>query len=199
MFQVLVIYIALFKNEITCRRTAIMDLINEPRVENHRDVINSWESKTCMLATSRMEAGPADPANYSSTEKFKDMSFYEYGQLWWDGYIQGEGKLWEFYLKYNYYNFTRFPEIFPNHPLFDTQGPHFNDIKQGGAGTCYILASLGAIAEFPYLVYDAFQSGRTISESGLYNLKFYIRGKPWIVSVDDYMLFDRLTNKLVFT
>jgi hypothetical protein len=27
------------------------------------------------------------------------------------------------------------------------------------------------------------------NDEGIYNVRFYIRGKPWIVTVDDYMLF----------
>ena len=95
----------------------------------------------------------------------------------------------------------RLPEFNANYPLFDADGPHFNDIEQGGAGTCYVLASLGAIAEFPELVTDMFVSGQTISDEGIYNIKFYVRGKPWIVTVDDYILANTLGDDpaLVFT
>lgn len=56
---------------------------------------------------------------------------------------------------------------------------------------------MGAIAEFPELVTDMFVSGNSISEKGIYNIKFYIRGKPWVVTIDDYMLTDG--QNLVFT
>jgi hypothetical protein len=51
-----------------------------------------------------------------------------------------------------------------------------------------VLASLGAMAEFPELVTSLFISGQKISKEGIYNIRFYIRGKPWVVTVDDYML-----------
>ena len=53
----------------------------------------------------------------------------------------------------------RLPDFDASYPLFDADGPHFNDVSQGGAGTCYVLAALGAIAEFPELVTDMFASG----------------------------------------
>jgi hypothetical protein len=56
---------------------------------------------------------------------------------------------------------------------------------------------MGAIAEFPELVTDMFVNGNSISNSGIYNIKFYIRGKPWIVTIDDFMLSNG--NNLVFT
>jgi hypothetical protein len=82
-----------------------------------------------MLAARRMEDGPEDPANYTSSRKYTDMTFFEEDQLYWEDYMQGEGYFWEFYLDYDYYNFTRFTDVFPSNPLFDSQGPHFNDIE----------------------------------------------------------------------
>jgi len=28
------------------------------------------------------------------------------------------------------------------------------------------------------------------NDEGIYNVKFYIRGKPWIVTIDDNLLFN---------
>jgi hypothetical protein len=91
-------------------------------------------------------------------------------------------------------------EFSPTSPLFDSDGNKFNDIKQGGAGTCYILAALGAMAEFPSLIESLFVDGTQINSNGIYNLRFYIRGKPWIVTIDDYLLVNTFNdpNTLVF-
>ena len=56
----------------------------------------------------------------------------------------------------------------------------FNDVFQGGAGTCYIMAAMGAMAEFPELIKSMFVSGTEISQNGIYNIRFFIRGKPWV-------------------
>jgi hypothetical protein len=64
-----------------------------------------------------------------------------------------------------------------------------------------VLAALGALAEFPELVTSIFLSGQTISDAGIYNVRFFIRGKPWVVTVDDYLLTNTNASPdtLVFT
>ena len=59
---------------------------------------------------------------------------------------------------------------------------------QGEAGTCYIEASLASIAEFPDLVKNIFIT-KEKNDAGIYAFRFFIRGKPWIVTDDDYFLF----------
>lgn len=46
-----------------------------------------------------------------------------------------------------------------------------------------------------------FLSGQEISDKGIYNVRFFIRGKPWIVTVDDYLLTNTMGSPytLVFT
>ena len=95
----------------------------------------------------------------------------------------------------------RIREFNATNPLFDSEGPHFNDIEQGGGHTSYVLAALGAMAEFPELVTSMFLNGQEISDTGIYNLRFFIRGKPWVVSVDDYLFTHTIDDPdtLVFT
>ena len=72
--------------------------------------------------------------------------------------------------------------------MFGSTNPEWHDIMQGMAGTCYIEASLASIAEFPGLVQNVFVTTEK-NDAGIYAFRFYIRGKPWIVTVDDYFLF----------
>lgn len=64
---------------------------------------------------------------------------------------------------------------------------------QGMAGTCYIEASMASIAEFPDLVKNIFVTTEK-NDEGIYAFRLFIRGKPWIVTVDDYFLFNNETN-----
>ena len=59
---------------------------------------------------------------------------------------------------------------------------------------------MASLAEFPDLVRQTFVNPETNNE-GIYNVRFYIRGKPWIVSVDDYMFFTDMSGSpsLVYT
>ena len=56
---------------------------------------------------------------------------------------------------------------------------------QGSGGTCYIMAATSSLAEFPDQILNIFQN---YSEN-TFTLKFYIRGKPWLVKVDDMIVF----------
>jgi len=46
---------------------------------------------------------------------------------------------------------------------------------------------LAGIAEFPFLLKSAILT-HTVNNASVYAVRFYIRGKPWIVAVDDYLL-----------
>ena len=47
---------------------------------------------------------------------------------------------------------------------------------------------MGAVAEFPELIEDVFVN-KEKNDAGIYKLRFFIRGKPWVVTIDDEMLF----------
>jgi hypothetical protein len=50
------------------------------------------------------------------------------------------------------------------------------------------MASLGSIGEFPDHVKSMFVT-QTTNAANAMAIRFYIRGKPWIVTVDESMLF----------
>ena len=49
---------------------------------------------------------------------------------------------------------------------------------------------MASIAEFPDLIKDIFLTDNK-NEAGISAVKFYIRGKPWVIEVDDILLFDQ--------
>ena len=51
------------------------------------------------------------------------------------------------------------------------------------------MASMSSVAEFPEMIKDLFVTKKK-NGAGIYGVKFYIRGKPWVVDVDDQMLFE---------
>jgi len=55
------------------------------------------------------------------------------------------------------------------------------------------MASVGSIAEFPSIVKSLFLNPE-INSAGIYAFKFYIRGKPWILTIDDDLPFDSVDN-----
>ena len=55
------------------------------------------------------------------------------------------------------------------------------------------MSSMGGLVEFQDLVRAIFTDldgeVQNSNTEGIYNVRFYIRGKPWVVTVDDFMLF----------
>lgn len=72
--------------------------------------------------------------------------------------------------------------------MWGTTNPDWHDVIQGNAGTCYIMASMASIAEFPDLIKNIFVT-KEKNDAGVYAFRFYVRGKPTIITVDDYFLF----------
>ena len=88
-----------------------------------------------------------------------------------------EGTIW----------FERWPEIYPSADLFQYE-TIWEDVAQGNVGNCYFLASITALSKFDEVLEDIFIT-KEKNEAGIHGVQFYIRGKPWIVDVDDYLPF----------
>lgn len=99
-----------------------------------------------------------------------------------------ENNLW-----WNDYKFERLGDLYPKATLFGSN-PTWHDAVQGTAGNCYLVAATGALAEYPDLVKSIFLNDK--NDAGIYALRFYIRGKPWVVTVDDFVYtFDFLGTR----
>jgi hypothetical protein len=71
----------------------------------------------------------------------------------------------------------------------DNEFEEWTDIEQGATGNCYIMAAMGVMSEFPEVLRDIFVT-KTENDSGIYAFRFFIRGKPWLVTIDDYIPFN---------
>lgn len=65
-----------------------------------------------------------------------------------------------------------------------------SDVAQGDLGNCWLMAALGAIAEYPERIKDVFLNDEA-SEFGKYCLNIYALGVPNTVCVDDYLPFKK--------
>jgi hypothetical protein len=109
--------------------------------------------------------------------------------LYWFGYSSyAAARNYEWMLGIGGYAFQRITDVYPDATLWGSSDPSWADIMQGSAGTCYIEAAMASLAEFPDLVKNVFVTDEE-NDEGVYVFRFYIRGKPWLVSVDDYFLF----------
>ena len=59
------------------------------------------------------------------------------------------------------------------------------------------MASLAAIAEYEDTIRERFTSEQTNS-AGVFTATIFIRGKPWLVQVDDSILMERKEQDLFF-
>ena len=109
----------------------------------------------CSATVDRLKAGPEDWTSIIGTGRtYTDDSFKRkdtYFKLPWAGW----NELWD-YWSYSY-SFERLPEMFPTATLFGSDGvPKWSDVEQGYSGTCYILAAMAGLTEFPDLVKGVF-------------------------------------------
>ena len=143
--------------------------------------------KGCLASVERLKQGPADwESIMTSNQTYIDQEFYRDHQLQWFGFngIKGIKKYFEYRegFKNNTFSWQRFGT---KYPLF---GNGIADLQQGSAATCYIMAAMGAISEFPEMRDKVFLT-KEANEAGIYAVQFYVRGKPWVVTVDDEMLY----------
>ena len=89
---------------------------------------------------------------------------------------------------WNYY-FARLSAKYPGTGVFgDDRSLYWKEPRQGGAGTCYIISAMSGVGEFPDLIRNAFLTQEQNS-AGIFGIRFFIRGKPWVVTIDDEFLF----------
>lgn len=141
----------------------------------------------CQFAVNRLKDGPEDwEAIIVSGQKYTDYSFDKKAMLYTFPYSDWINTFFynlDLWMGDSYW--VRLGEEYPDNTLFGTS-PTWSDTIQGGIGNCYVFAGLGALAEFPDLLEDIFLND--INDSGIYALKFHIRGKPWIITIDDETL-----------
>jgi len=72
--------------------------------------------------------------------------------------------------------------------------PHFNNVKQGAVGNCYFISSISGLAKYPEIIKNAFVN-KKVNKEGIYGIRFFIRGKPWVVTVDDQFIMSLYMEK----
>ena len=162
----------------------------------HRPTVQAWRpiSNTCKFSVKRIKEGPANWKKKieKNKRKYKDSSFKGRETLYWRGYSSLTTTFqYNFGLLFGYYSFESLSVLYPDATLFGegefSEAPYtFLDTEQGSAGTCYIMAAMGAIAEFYDFSKKVFLTDQ-VNDVGIYAIKFYIRGKPWVVTIDDEM------------
>ena len=121
--------------------------------------------------------------------QYTDPLFHGKQMLYHEEYIDSSDQE-DFYddgLKDGTMWFERWPEIYPEADLFKYE-TIWEDVAQGNVGNCYFLASITALSKYDEVLEDIFIT-KEKNDAGIYGVQFYIRGKPWIIDVDDYLVF----------
>jgi len=84
------------------------------------------------------------------------------------------------------YFFANWQDYLPDNHLFVGEAKATGAL-QGEAGTCYIISSLATVAEVPGEIESLFYT-MDDNVAGIYGVKFFVRGKPWLVDVDSELL-----------
>jgi hypothetical protein len=148
-------------------------------------------------AVTRLKAGPANiPEVIASGSRFSDTEWTGKDVLYKVGYPEPNTEtLWGNNYNNGIWTYERWLDIaqYSSATLFKSDTATYTEPRQGGAGTCYLIMSLASAAEFPHLITDMFLTGTDMSgpNAGIIGVRFFIRGKPWVVTIDDRLFWYR--------
>ena len=119
--------------------------------------------------------------------------------VYWEGLNpQNAIDTYKGYFRDNLLFFKDWSTVYPNADIFNPDGTiHYSESIQGSAGTCYIISALGSLGRYPDLVRNTFVTP-TKNSAGIIGVKFWIRGKPWVVDVDESMIWMYYNNPTLF-
>lgn len=142
-----------------------------------------------------MKAGPANiPEVMASGTKWSDAEWTGKDVLYKTGYPDSATEtLWGNNYNNGIWTYERWSDIaaYSDATLFKDNTVSYKEPRQGGAGTCYFISAIATAAEWPSLITDMFLTGTDQSgpNAGIIGVKFFIRGKPWVITIDDKLFW----------
>lgn len=176
---------------------------------------------TCMTSIDRLKNGPVDQKierwikDFTESKynlwnlHFVDTTFYHSSALywWWTENIwkilQMEFMIRSSKLKWKQlYNLMSAPRLFNelNESSKDTKSIFgwYDEIIQGNIENCYLIAALSGVGKELERIKDLFVT-ENANKAGIYQVKLFLRGKPWVITVDDLVLFSQEHGNMTFT
>lgn len=141
----------------------------------------------CSRAVDRLRAGPANiPCVIEAGNPWVDTDFQGTDTVWWSDFNAANTySSFQSNINAGTYYFDNWDNKYPNADVLDNDGTiSYTESLQGSAGTCYMMASLASIGEFPSMVRNTYVT-QTKNTAGILAVNFYIRGKPWTISIDE--------------
>ncbi|CAI2385633.1 unnamed protein product [Moneuplotes crassus] len=92
----------------------------------------------------------------------------------------------------------RLHDLYPESDMDLIKDISVKDVKQGQLGDCYFISTLrGLVGSHPNEIKKIFVNKR-INKSGIYVLRFLIKGHPEFITVDDYVPYCNYSKTLAF-
>lgn len=161
-------------SSITLAQSDARDTISKLRNTKHHPFVRDGDCGDAGAAVNRLKSGPANiPALVAGGGTYTDSDFTTPNALFWDGYESTtEEAAFDSGLSDGTYTWQSWKSAYntsPNALFYDTTNLYL-DPNQGGAGTCYFIAAIGAAGEWPDMITDMFVSGTSDSAIGLYGI-----------------------------
>jgi hypothetical protein len=135
----------------------------DPHSWKSRPIVRSSTTATCATNVNRLKAGPVNIPEivYKGTQnasyKFTDDEFSLFGALY-NNYLQSATfkSNMDTNLGNSQYRWGRVGTEFPQANIINSSNSvAVNDVRQGGAGTCYFMSSIAAAASKPAVLLDS--------------------------------------------
>ena len=120
------------------------------------------------MSVDRLKDGPADYEDIiTKGTQYNDRSFRKHEQYYQLPY-SGWKEFFEYYAiaLFGGYTWRRLGQENSTATLFGDD-PTWTDVQQGDTGTCYILAAMAALAEFPDVLKNVFVT-QEVNSAGIY-------------------------------
>jgi hypothetical protein len=169
------------------------DLVKQ--LKNPRPRVNAGDCNEGGYSVERLKKGPANiPVVLASGEKWSDTEWTGKDVLYKAGYPNSATEtLWGNNYDNGIWTYERWTDIsnYSTATLFKDDTATYTEARQGGAGTCYFISAIASAAEWPSMITDMFLTGTDMTgpDAGIIGVRFYIRGKPWVVTIDEKLFW----------
>ena len=56
-------------------------------------------------------------------------------------------------------------------------------------GDCYLISSLSSLTKHEEFIRNKIFITKNVNKAGIYTLRLFVRGKPWLITIDDEFAF----------
>ena len=126
----------------------------------HHPFVRDGDCANAGAAVTRMKKGPENiPELEAAGATYTDTDFVMPDSLFWDGYETTSFESgYDTGIADGTYTWQRWKDVaaYSSNTLFTNGTVNYNEVNQGGAGTCYFMMAIASGAEWPDMITDMF-------------------------------------------